>query len=158
VKRAVLMVQKEMADRIVAKPGGKEYGALGVMVQAFAEASMVTRVSAGSFVPPPKVESAVIRLTPKETIDVGGDERHFSKVVHAGFGQRRKTLRNALRAAFPEEHVDAALAATAIDGQRRAETLALAEFVALARAITKAPDEPGPKDPLDLVTPEEFDA
>lgn len=147
VKRAVFMVQKEMADRIVAPPGGKDYGAMGVMVQAYAQASMVTRVSAGSFVPPPKVESAVIRLVPKEAVDLG-DEKHFSKVVHAAFGQRRKTLRNALRSQFEDEAVDAGLAATKIDGQRRAETLALDEFIALAKAVP---------DGMDLMTPEEFE-
>src|SRR5690349_8015116 len=76
VKRCVVMVQKEMADRIVAKPGGKDYGAMGVMVQAFSEVAMVTRVSAGSFVPPPKVESAVVRLVPRAVVDLG-DEAHF---------------------------------------------------------------------------------
>jgi 16S rRNA (adenine1518-N6/adenine1519-N6)-dimethyltransferase len=159
VSRMVVMVQKEMADRIVAPPGGKDYGAMSVMVQAFADVSMVTRVSAGSFVPPPKVESAVVRIVPRPDgaprVDIP-DEKHFHAVVHAGFGQRRKTLRNALRAVFAEDAVDAALATTAIDGIRRAETLSLAEFAALARALPLGRrDEP--RDPLDLVTPEEFD-
>lgn len=155
VTKMVAMIQKEMADRIVAPPGGKDYGALGVMVQAFADVSMVTRVSAGSFVPPPKVESAVIAIRPRAEVDLG-DERHFSKVVHAGFGQRRKTLRNALRAAFADDAIDAALAAATIDGQRRAETLALAEFIALAKAlpVTATPEPP---DPLDLADPSEFE-
>jgi 16S rRNA (adenine1518-N6/adenine1519-N6)-dimethyltransferase len=159
VTRMVAMVQKEMADRIVAPPGGKDYGALGVMVQAFAEVGLVTRVSPGSFVPPPKVESAVIRIVPRPDgaprVDLG-DEKHFSAVVHAGFGQRRKTLRNALRAAFPEAAVDAGLAATGIAGQRRAETLSLDEFAALARAIPATPT-PVERDPLDLAEPSEFE-
>ena len=159
VTKMVAMVQKEMADRIVAPPGGKDYGALGVMVQAYAEVSMVTRVSAGSFVPPPKVESAVIRIVPRADgaprFDLG-DEKHFSTVVHAGFGQRRKTLRNALRAMFPEDAVDAGLAATGIDGIRRAETLSLPEFAALARAIPASP-APVERDPLDLADPSEFE-
>jgi 16S rRNA (adenine1518-N6/adenine1519-N6)-dimethyltransferase len=138
VTRMIAMVQKEMADRIVAAPGGKTYGALSVMVQAFADVGLVTRVSAGSFVPPPKVESAVIRIVPRPggapRADIA-DERHFGAVVHAGFGQRRKTLRNALRAVFVDEAVDAALASTGIDGVRRAETLSLDEFAALARAL-----------------------
>jgi 16S rRNA (adenine1518-N6/adenine1519-N6)-dimethyltransferase len=138
VTRMVAMIQKEMADRILAGPGSKTYGALGVMVQAYARPTLVTRVSAGSFVPPPNVESAVIRIVPTEDgaprvpID---DEAHFSAVVHAGFGQRRKTLRNALGAIFVDEAVDAALAASGIDGGRRAETLSLEEFAALARAL-----------------------
>jgi 16S rRNA (adenine1518-N6/adenine1519-N6)-dimethyltransferase len=138
VTRMVAMVQKEMADRILAGPGTKTYGALGVMVQAYARPTLVTRVSAGSFVPPPNVESAVIRIVPADDgaprvpID---DEKHFSAVVHAGFGQRRKTLRNALGAIFVDEAVDAALTASGIDGGRRAETLSLEEFAALARAL-----------------------
>ena len=159
VTRMVAMVQKEMADRIVAPPGGKDYGALGVMVQAYAEVSMVTRVSAGSFVPPPKVESAVIRIVPRPDgaprFDIG-DDKHFHAVVHAGFGQRRKTLRNALRAVFPEDAVDAGLATAGIDGQRRAETLSLPEFAALTRAIPRAP-VPVERDPLDLADPSEFE-
>jgi 16S rRNA (adenine1518-N6/adenine1519-N6)-dimethyltransferase len=166
VRRLVVMVQKEMADRLVAGPGGKDYGALGVMVQAFAEVALVTRVGAGAFVPPPKVESAVVRITPRP----GGapradipDPRHFRAVVQAGFGQRRKTLRNALRAAFPEEAVAAALAACAIDGVRRAETLSLDELAALARALPGGgpagggPAGGGPRDPLDLAEPSEFE-
>jgi 16S rRNA (adenine1518-N6/adenine1519-N6)-dimethyltransferase len=149
VARIVVMVQKEMADRIVAPPGGKDYGALSVMVQAYATASMVTRVSAGSFVPPPKVESAVVKVIPAPgggaRVDVG-EPRHFSAVVHAGFQQRRKTLRNALRAAFDAEAVDAALVSTGIDGGRRAETLSVEEHAAVARAIpasTRRADAPG---------------
>jgi len=161
VKKMIAMVQKEMADRIVAKPGGKDYGALGVMVQAYAECTMVTRVSAGSFVPPPRVESAVVKITPRPDgaprFDIP-DGKRFSAIVHAGFGQRRKTLRNSLRAAFPEDAVDAALAATGIDGQRRAETLSLDEFAAMARAL---PDSSAAaehlRDPLDLAEPSEFE-
>lgn len=138
VRHAVVMVQKEMADRIVAPPGGKIYGALGVMVQTYAEVRQICKVTAGSFAPPPKVDSAVIRLVfpedgkPRIAID---DEKHYSKVVHAAFGQRRKTLRNALRAQFTDAAVDAALAQTGIDGQRRGETLSLQEFAVLANAI-----------------------
>ncbi|MGH7337559.1 MAG: 16S rRNA (adenine(1518)-N(6)/adenine(1519)-N(6))-dimethyltransferase RsmA, partial [Myxococcota bacterium] len=159
VSRLVVMIQKEMADRIVAPPGGKDYGALGVMIQAYADVSRVAKVSAGSFVPPPKVESAVIKITPRPDgsprIELG-DERHFSRVVHAGFGQRRKTLRNALKAAFADEAVAAALQSTGLDGGRRAETLALDEFAALARAlpVTATPE---PRDPLDLADPSEFE-
>jgi 16S rRNA (adenine1518-N6/adenine1519-N6)-dimethyltransferase len=138
VKFAVFMVQKEMADRIVAKPGTKEYGALGVMVCTYCDVSTVIKVGAGSFVPPPKIDSTVLKLVPL----AGGQPRvpienhaHYSKVVHAAFGQRRKTLRNALRAVYPDEAVDAALATTKIDGQRRGETLSIPEFGQLAAAI-----------------------
>ncbi len=141
VRLAVVMIQKEMADRIVALPGGKDYGAIGVMLRTYADVSTVARVGAGSFVPPPKIDSTVIRLVPL----AGGatrapiaDHAHYSAVVHAAFGQRRKTLRNALRARFPEEGVDAALKSTGIDGQRRGETLEIAEFAALAAALPPA--------------------
>jgi 16S rRNA (adenine1518-N6/adenine1519-N6)-dimethyltransferase len=136
VSHAVVMIQKEMADRIVAPPGGKDYGALGVMIRTYADVTTVAKVGAGAFVPAPKVDSTVIRLVPlaqpRAPID---DEQHYSAVVHAAFGQRRKTLRNALRAVFDEAGVDAALTTTAIDGIRRGETLDIAEMAALANAI-----------------------
>ena len=136
VTHAVIMIQKEMADRIVAPPGGKDYGALGVMIRTYADVTTVAKVGAGSFVPAPKVDSTVIRLVPlAEPRAPIGNEQHYSAVVHAAFGQRRKTLRNALRAVFDDAAVDAALAATAIDGIRRGETLDIAEMAALANAI-----------------------
>jgi 16S rRNA (adenine1518-N6/adenine1519-N6)-dimethyltransferase len=138
VRCAVVMVQKEMADRIVAAPGGKDYGALGVMIRTYADVSTVLKVGAGSFVPSPKVDSTVLRLVPL----AGGaarvpiaDDKHYSRVVHAAFGQRRKTLRNALRAVFEERAVDDALTATGIAGIRRGETLEIAEFGQLAAAL-----------------------
>jgi 16S rRNA (adenine1518-N6/adenine1519-N6)-dimethyltransferase len=138
LRRAVVMIQKEMADRLLAAPGTKEYGALGVMIRTYADVSAVARVSAGSFAPPPKVDSTVVRLLPlpgAATRVPIADEVHYSAVVHAAFGQRRKTLRNALRAAFDEAAVDAALAATKIDGGRRGETLEIAELAAVAAAL-----------------------
>jgi 16S rRNA (adenine1518-N6/adenine1519-N6)-dimethyltransferase len=138
VRCAVVMIQKEMADRIVAPPGGKAYGALGVMIRTYADVSTVAKVGAGSFVPPPKVDSAVVKLVPlagaRPRVPIG-DEQHYSHVVHAAFGQRRKTLRNALRAAFEEAAVDGALASAGIDGTRRGETLDIAEFGRLAQAL-----------------------
>jgi 16S rRNA (adenine1518-N6/adenine1519-N6)-dimethyltransferase len=138
VRHCVVMIQKEMADRISAAPGTKEYGALGVMLRTYLNVSTVIKVGAGSFLPPPKIDSTVIKLVPLP----GGaarvpisDEKHYSEVVHAAFGQRRKTLRNALRAVFEQERVDAALTATKIDGIRRGETLDIAEFGALAEAL-----------------------
>ena len=139
VRHAVFMVQKEMADRIVASPGTKEYGALGVMVRTYADVTTVVKVSAGSFVPPPKIDSTVLKLVPlAEPRAKISDAAHYSKVVHAAFGQRRKTLRNALRAVFPDELVDRALATSEIDGQRRGETLDLREFAALATELPHA--------------------
>jgi len=138
VRCAVVMIQKEMADRIVAPPGGKAYGALGVMIRTYADVTTVAKVSAGSFAPPPKIDSTVIKIVPlpdgAPRVPIA-DEKHYSHVVHAAFGQRRKTLRNALRAAFDEASVDQALAVTAIDGVRRGETLDIAEFGKLAAAL-----------------------
>jgi 16S rRNA (adenine1518-N6/adenine1519-N6)-dimethyltransferase len=131
VARIVVMVQREMADRIVAGPGTKEYGALSVMVRLYGEPKMVCRVRAGSFVPAPRVDSAVVRIVPRAQL-VTSDEARFSKVVHAAFNQRRKTLRNALSAAYDSAAVDRALAAAAIDGMRRGETLSVDEFARLS--------------------------
>jgi len=139
VARAVVMVQKEMADRMVAGPGTKTYGAMGVMLQSYATCRLVVNAPAGAFTPSPKVDSAVVKLdfTAPPALDLP-DEEHHRAVVHAAFGQRRKTLRNALRAVYADDAVAAALAACAIDGQRRGETLSLVEFAALARAIPPA--------------------
>ena len=138
VKFAVFMIQKEMADRIVAKPGTKEYGAIGVMLRTYCDIQTVLKVSAGAFLPPPKIDSTVIKMVPlaggQPRVPIA-DHKHYSKVVHAAFGQRRKTLRNALRAVWPEELVDAALATTKIDGIRRGETLDISEFGQLAANI-----------------------
>jgi len=136
VQHAVFMIQKEMADRVVAKPATEDYGALGVMIRTYADVMTVIKVGAGSFLPPPKIDSTVLKLVPlaqpRAPID---DEAHYSKVVHAAFGQRRKTLRNALRAQFEDGPIDAALAKVGIDGQRRGETLDIPEFAALANAL-----------------------
>jgi 16S rRNA (adenine1518-N6/adenine1519-N6)-dimethyltransferase len=138
VRHAVVMIQKEMADRIVAKPGTKEYGAIGVLLRTYADVSTVIKVGAGSFLPPPKIDSTVLKLIPLAAPRTAiADEAHYAKVVHAAFGQRRKTLRNALRAVWPDDAVGAALATTAIDGGRRGETLDIAEFGALAAALPR---------------------
>src|SRR5688500_5638497 len=146
VRRAVVMIQKEMADRIVAAPGGKDYGALGVMLTTYLDARAVAKVGPGSFVPAPKVDSTVLRLTPlagdAPRVPLA-DERRYSDVVHAAFGQRRKTLRNALRARWAPDAVDAALTATGIDGVRRGETLSIPEFAALTAALPDAGVSPG---------------
>jgi 16S rRNA (adenine1518-N6/adenine1519-N6)-dimethyltransferase len=136
VARIVVMLQKEMVERIVAPPGTAEYGALSVMVRMYGEAKQVAKVRAGGFVPPPRVDSAVLKVTPFE----GGrtrvpvvDVELFSKVVHAAFNQRRKTLRNALKAIV--EDADGALARAQIDGQRRGETLSVEEFARLTDVL-----------------------
>ena len=142
VKRAVVMLQREMADRLVADPGTKAYGALGVLIGAYAQTRRVVAVKASGFTPAPKVDSAVVRLdfsengAPRFRID---DHQHFSDVVHAAFAMRRKTLRNGLRAAFGDEAADVGLESAGIDGGRRGETLSIAEFAELAAAIPRPP-------------------
>lgn len=133
VSRAVVMVQREVRDRLLASPGTKEWGALSVFVQASFDVSSVLRVPAGAFHPPPKVESAVVRLVPRATPRALETEA-FRAIVHAAFGTRRKTLRNGLRRIGAE----AALEASGIDGARRGETLSIEELAALAEAWERA--------------------
>lgn len=132
--QAVLMIQKEVRDRLVASPGTKEWGIPSVFVQAAFEVRSLLRVPAGAFHPAPKVDSAVIKLVPRG-VPRAEETPTLVRVVHAGFGARRKTLRNALSRDFEMPEIDAALTSTGIDGRRRAETLSIEELAALAHAI-----------------------
>ncbi len=138
--RAVVTVQAEVAERIQAPPGSAAYGALSVAVQFRAQARSVLRVPPGAFLPPPQVHSAVLRLDvlPSPRVRVR-DEALFFAVVRAAFGQRRKMLRRALAAAWPDlaAQLPAVFARAGIDPQRRGETLTLAEFAALADALAE---------------------
>jgi 16S rRNA (adenine1518-N6/adenine1519-N6)-dimethyltransferase len=139
VARAVLMLQREVAERLVAAPGTAGYGGLSVMLAQRFDVTLVRRVGPRAFLPPPHVDSAVVRLEARDTpLVVVADEGHLRRVVRAAFGQRRKTLRNALQAAASREAVAAALGAAGIDGRRRGETLSLAEFARLADALGPA--------------------
>ena len=133
---ATVMLQREVAERLVALPGGKAYGILSVLWQAWAELALLFVVPPRAFRPPPAVESAVLRAVFRATPLVPiTDPAAFVRVVKAAFGQRRKTLANALRAGLPglgAAGVEAGLTAAGIDGRRRAETLSLAEFARLA--------------------------
>jgi 16S rRNA (adenine1518-N6/adenine1519-N6)-dimethyltransferase len=130
--RIVVMLQKEMADRIVAKPSTPDYGAPSVMVRMFGDARLVRRVPAGAFLPAPRVDSAVLAIELHASTRVPvRDLARFSQVVHAAFNQRRKTLRNALAALVPDE----AFVRASIDSRRRGETLSVEEFAALTDAI-----------------------
>lgn len=137
-RRLVFMVQKELAARIQAKPGGKDYGALSLAVQYRASARIAFTVPASCFLPRPKVDSAVIVLDvlsepPVQTQDEG----LLFAVIRAGFNQRRKTLANSLSSVLqlPKEQVAAALAAAGVAPSRRAESLGLAEFAQIADAL-----------------------
>ena len=129
-----LMLQKEVADRIVSPPGGKEYGYLSVLVQLYAEPRIEFTVPPGAFTPRPEVDSAVVTLLLRSGPAVPvRDQDFFLRVVKAAFSQRRKTLRNALRQLdLPREKMEAAPEKTGIDLGRRAETLSVEEFGRLA--------------------------
>jgi 16S rRNA (adenine1518-N6/adenine1519-N6)-dimethyltransferase len=136
--RAVFLVQREVAERVVAPPGSKTYGALSVNVQAVAHAEVAFRVPAGAFHPPPKVESAVLRLRPRAVPDVLPDEEvGVRRLVQDAFAMRRKQLRRVLRsvAAVDVERAEAVLAACGIDPEARPETLAPADFARLYREL-----------------------
>ena len=123
------MLQKEVVDRMAAPPGSKVYGRLGVMLQAYCDVTALFDVGPAAFRPPPKVDSAVVRLVPKPAGSIGIDDpRRFADVVRAAFGQRRKMLRKALESTC----TPAQLAAAGIDPQLRAEQVAVADFVRLA--------------------------
>jgi len=139
---AVLMLQKEVADRLVAKTGTGDYGVLTVLTSLHAEVTRVLSLPPGAFRPPPKVHSAVVRLTfHPPAVDVG-DPAAFVKMVRTTFTQRRKTLGNALKpyATDAGRPATGVLAAAGIDPQRRPETLELAEFAAIARAFSGPPE------------------
>ena len=137
VKKLVTMVQKEVAERMVAKPGTKDYGALSVAVQYYTEPKIILDVPPKSFIPSPAVDSVVIccDVREKPAVDVV-NEKMFFRTVKAGFSQRRKTLNNALKTmGLGVEVVKNALEVAGIDGNRRGETLSLEEFAAIANAI-----------------------
>lgn len=145
----VLTVQREVAQRIVAQP--PQMSLLAVSVQFYARPEIVARIPAGAFVPPPKVDSAILRLLPRPQPPFSGpDEEAFFAMARAGFGQPRKQLRNALRAGlgWSPDRVQALLAAAAIAPDRRAETLSLVEWGRLAQVFgqqSTVPTAPAPK-------------
>jgi 16S rRNA (adenine1518-N6/adenine1519-N6)-dimethyltransferase len=135
----VLTVQREVAQRLVAVPG--EMSLLAVSVQFYGQPRIVARIPAGAFYPPPQVDSAVVRIDVYERPPLPVDDvTGFFRVVQAGFGQRRKQLRNALSHGLnrPIEEIVAALNRAGIDPRRRAETLSLDEWAALWQAMTAA--------------------
>ena len=131
------MIQKEVADRIAEKPGSKTYGILSVLLQAWYDIEYVLSVGPGAFSPPPKVRSAVIRLTRNSRTELGCDGKLLKMVVKTAFNQRRKTLRNALKPLLP-----AGADASAFFGDPvfdlRAERLGVEDFIALTRRFEEA--------------------
>ncbi len=136
IERLVVMVQKEVALRMVAKPGTKDYGALSVAVQYYTKPDIVLDVPPKSFLPAPAVTSSVIRcvLRDQPPVDVI-DEKLFFRVVKAGFAQRRKTFANTMKTTgLSKDRIEELLVKANIDGQRRGETFTLQEFADVANA------------------------
>lgn len=138
-ERMVVMVQKEVANRLVARPGTKDYGALSVAVQYYSQPTIVVTVSAGSFMPRPQVDSAVVALDLNKAGLFAHEkeaEALFFRIVRAAFAKRRKTLVNALAGDFThldKQKISSWLVQSDIDGMRRGETLSIAEFAELTR-------------------------
>jgi len=138
------MVQKEVALRLAGEPGASDYGSFSVFAQYHAEVSVAGIVPRTAFFPPPNVDSAIVHLVPRAAppVDAPSEEAFFA-VSRAAFGQRRKTLSNALTNApsleFDRETIRAALAAAGVDGGRRGETLSLDEIAAISRNLFGAP-------------------
>ncbi len=127
----VFMLQKEVAERIVARPGTRAYGRLSVLVQYRCEAELLFYIGPDAFNPPPRVDSAVIRLSPKPPLLGEPAERIFRELVARAFAGRRKTLRNAFRGLLSENHFDKA----SLKPDSRPEQLSLDQFVQLARLL-----------------------
>ena len=140
--RVVLMLQREVAERLAAPPGTKDYGPLSVYVALYTEPMLETRVPAGCFYPRPDVESRVIRLDIRdEPLCRVDDMDFFRRLVRASFSKRRKTLLNNLKSStipVTVDQINAALSALGIDGVRRAETLSVHEFAALSNFFCRA--------------------
>ncbi len=131
LSRAAVMVQMEVRDRLIAEPNTREYGVLSVFIQARFDVRTALKVSANAFHPPPKVESAVVMMVPRE-VPRAQETENFRLVVRSAFQARRKTLRNALVQGLGAERADDALTRAEIDGRRRGETLSIEEFARLA--------------------------
>ncbi len=144
----VFLVQQEVADRLVAAPGSKAYGALGVNVQAVAEVDQVLRVPARAFHPPPQVDSAVVRLRPRaEPVVTAAEEVPFRRFVQAAFGMRRKQLGRVLRsvAGVTAEGAEAVARGCGLDPQLRPEVLTPGDFARLLRALRSGGATPDPR-------------
>ncbi len=138
VEEVVCMLQKEVADRLASKEGNKTYGILSVLLQAYYDIDYLFKVPPGVFHPPPKVNSAVIRLRRNQVQSLSCDEVLFKKIIKQGFQNRRKTLRNALK----NLNLPGSVYALAVM-DKRAEQLSVKDFVSLTQAIEKAGERAG---------------
>ena len=139
VPELVGMFQREMAERIIAPPGGKDYGVISVLTQAYYSGTYLFTVKAGNFDPPPKVQSAVIRLERKENTRLNCSEKFFRTVVKTSFGQRRKMLRNTLKSLIPDKELLNHPIFT-----QRPERLSVEAFAELTRMIENARSQRSP--------------
>ena len=138
-----LMFQKEVAERLVAPPGSRDYGRLSVATQWRANVRRLFDIPARAFTPPPKIVSTLIAIEPRTAPLFPADADHLERVVAAAFGQRRKMLRQALRVLGPD--AEGLLAAAGLDPTARAETLSIEAFCALARAFAARGGVTGPR-------------
>ncbi len=142
IERLILTVQKEVGERLHASPGTRDYGSMSIFVQFYAEVEIIAHVSKNVFLPPPEVESAIVRLHPRSEapVDVPSEELFFD-LVHCGFGKRRKTLLNSLSdcpaLGLSKEQVARVLQDADIDPTLRAETLSLDDFARIARSVSE---------------------
>ncbi|MEB3829277.1 16S rRNA (adenine(1518)-N(6)/adenine(1519)-N(6))-dimethyltransferase RsmA [Phormidium sp. CCY1219] len=132
----VLLLQKEVGERLVADPGSKAFGALSVRVQYLAECEYICPVPAKAFYPPPKVESAVVRLRPRRVETPAEDPRQLESLVKVGFANKRKMLRNNLKAIVDRDRLSQFLEQLEINPQSRAEDLSVRDWVALSNLLT----------------------
>lgn len=132
----VLLVQKEVAERLYAKPHSKAYGALSVKVQYLADCELICHVPAGAFYPPPKVDSAVVRLRPRKFEPAAIEPKHLNHLVKLGFAEKRKMLRNNLKSVLERDRLNQILEELQINPQARAEDLSTSEWVNLSNILT----------------------
>lgn len=142
---ATVMLQREVADRLVAGPGTREYGVLSVLIQLSADVERLLSLPAGAFRPVPKVQSALVRLRFREPRPRPRNVELFERLVQATFTRRRKTLENALMAfrTWDRPAISKVLKSAGMDGRRRPETLSVSEFVRLAEAVDPLPGHAG---------------
>ncbi|MBD2189302.1 16S rRNA (adenine(1518)-N(6)/adenine(1519)-N(6))-dimethyltransferase RsmA [Pseudanabaena mucicola] len=137
-EQIVLLVQKEIGDRLAAKAGHKAYSALSVRIQYLAECQFICDVPATAFYPPPKVNSAVVRIIPRPPVKTASDPKFLERLITLGFATKRKMLRNNLVSEIDRDQLVQILESMGINGQVRAEDLDVAQWVALSEAIIKS--------------------
>ena len=137
-EQIVLLVQKEIGDRLAAKAGHKAYNALSVKIQYLADCQFICDVPAAAFYPPPKVNSAVIRIIPRPPVTPASDPKYLDRLLTMGFATKRKMLRNNLISEIDRDRLVQILESMGINGQVRAEDLDVAQWVALSEAVLAA--------------------